>query len=207
MKKVSLSGSLRENVGKKDAADQRRQGLVPAVIYGGSEQVHFCLVVNDANSLVFTPNVYTIEIEIAGKKYNVILQDKQMHPITDKVTHMDFMEIQEGKAVRINIPVSLSGQSKGVLNGGKLSQSYRSLKVSGMESDLPDAVDVDITPLKIGDKVRVADLNVPGITFLDAESSVVVAVGAARGASDEEEEEETAAAAEGAEAPAEGSEE
>ncbi|MFT7612441.1 MAG: large subunit ribosomal protein L25 [Parvicellaceae bacterium] len=212
MKKVSLSGSLRENVGKKDAAALRRQGKVPAVIYGGAEQVHFFVERNAANKLVFTPEVSIVEVEVAGKTYKAILKATQMHPVTDSVSHLDFLEIAEGKAIKIKLPVSVTGQARGVLNGGRLAQLFRKLQVVALESDLPDAVNIDVEPLKIGEKVRVADINIPGVTFLDAESSVVVAVRAARGATEEEEEEEAAAlaaaaaegaeGAEGAEAPA-----
>lgn len=210
MKQLSLSGSPRENVGKKDAASLRRQGKVPAVLYGGSEQVHFFLEENDAKKLVFTPDVYQLDIEVGGKTYTAILQDVQMHPVTDRVQHMDFMEIVEGKPVKVKLPVILEGQARGVLNGGRLSTLFRKLGVVGMASDLPEAITIDIAPLRIGMKVRVGDLNVPGIEFLDGESSVVVAVRAARGAMDDEEEEEEEGAeggeGEGGEAPAEAAE-
>ncbi len=215
MKQLSLSGSPRENVGKKDAAELRKQGKVPVVLYGGSEQLHFCLEENDAKKLVFTPDVYKVEFDIAGKKVRAILQDVQIHPVTDRIQHMDFMEIQEGKTIKVQLPVILEGQARGVLNGGRLSQLYRKLTVVGMESDLPDAINIDISPLRIGHKKRVGDLSHPGVEFLDAASSVVVAVRAARGAmeDEEEDEEEGAEGAEGAEgeekaaeAPAEGAE-
>jgi len=207
MKKVSLSGSLRENVGKKDAAALRRQGKVPAVIYGGAEQIHFFVERNAANKIVFTPDVSIMEVEVAGKTYRTILKDAQMHPVTDSVSHLDFLELVAGKSVKIKLPVAVTGLAKGVLNGGRLAQLFRKLQVVAMESDLPDAVNIDVTPLKIGEKVRVADINIPGVSFMDAESSVVVAVRAARGATAEEEEEEAAAlAAADAEGAGEGAE-
>jgi len=190
MKQLSLSGSLRRNVGKKDAADLRRQGKVPAVIYGGPEQVHFFFEENEAKKMVFTPEVYLLQIEVDGKAYKAILQDLQMHPVKDTIQHMDFLEVVEGKPVNINIPVVLEGQAKGVLNGGRLSRLFRRLQIEAMESDLPDAVNIDIAPLRIGEKVRVGDLKYPGVKFLDPESAVVVAVRVARGAIEDEEEEE-----------------
>jgi large subunit ribosomal protein L25 len=190
MKQLSLSGSLRRNVGKKDAAELRSQGKVPAVIYGGPEQVHFFFEENEAKKMVFTPEVYLLQIEIDGKAYKAILQDLQIHPVKDTIQHMDFLEVVEGKPVNINIPVVLEGQAKGVLNGGRLSRLFRRLQIEAMESDLPDAVNIDITPLRIGEKVRVGDLKYPGVKFLDPESAVVVAVRVARGAIEDEEEEE-----------------
>ncbi len=200
MKQLSLSGSPRENVGKKDAAALRKQGKVPAVIYGGAGQVHFYLEENEANKLVFTPKVFVVEIAIDGKKYKTILQDFQVHPVKDNIQHMDFLEVVEGKSVKIKIPVVLEGQARGVLNGGRLSRLFRKLHVEGMESDLPDAIKINIAPMRIGEKTRIGDLNYPGIKFLDADSSVVVAVRAARGAiEDEEEGEEGEEGAEGTE--------
>lgn len=206
MKQISLSGSPRENVGKKDAAALRKSGNVPAVLYGGAEQVHFSIAENDAKKLVFTPNVYKVELDINGKKVKAIVKDTQVHPVNDGVLHMDFVEIVDGKPVKVKLPVKLNGNSRGVLNGGKLSQLYRKLAVVGMEADIPDQIDIDITPMRIGNKIRVSDLEFPGIKLLDAESSVVVAVRAARGAQDDEEEEEEGAEGEAAAEGAEGAE-
>ncbi len=205
MKQLSLSGSPRENVGKKDAAALRKQGKVPAVIYGGAGQVHFYLEENEAKKLVFTPKVFLVEIAIDGKKYKTILQDFQVHPVMDNIQHMDFLEVVEGKSVKIKIPVVLEGQARGVLNGGRLSRLFRKLHIEGMESDLPDAININIAPMRIGEKLRIGDLNYPGIKFLDADSSVVVAVRAARGAiEDEDEDEEGEEGEEGAEGAEEG---
>jgi large subunit ribosomal protein L25 len=200
MKTVSLSGSPRENVGKKGAASLRIESRIPSVIYGGKEQIHFSISENEAKSIIFTPNVYQLEIDVAGKKYNVILQEKQLHPVTDKILHLDFLEISDDKPFRIQLPVRLVGFSKGVRNGGKLSQNFRTLKVFGLAKDMPEAIEIDITPIRIGQKRRVSDLNENGLKFLDPSNAVVVGVQTARAAIEEEEEEEEAEGAEG-EAP------
>ena len=174
MKTVSLSGSPRENVGKKGANILRKDGSVPAVVYGGEKQIHFSVLENEAKKLVFTPNVYLIELEIDGKKSKVILQEAQTHPVTDRILHLDFLEISDSKPFKLNLPVRLEGFSKGVRNGGNLSQNFRKLKVMGLLKDMPDAVKIDITPLKIGDKIRVADLNISGLKFFDPENAVIV---------------------------------
>ena len=202
MKTVSLSGSLRENVGKKGANILRKDGSVPAVVYGGEKQIHFSVLENEAKKLVFTPNVYLIELEIDGKKSKVILQEAQTHPVTDRILHLDFLEISDSKPFKLNLPVRLEGFSKGVRNGGNLSQNFRKLKVMGLLKDMPDAVKIDITPLKIGDKIRVADLNISGLKFFDPENAVIVGVQMARAVvleEEEEEEEETTEGAEGTE--------
>jgi large subunit ribosomal protein L25 len=192
MKTVSLSGSPRENVGKKGAASLRIESRIPSVIYGGKEQIHFSISENEAKSIIFTPNVYQLEIDVAGKKYNVILQEKQLHPVTDRILHLDFLEISDDKPFRIQLPVRLVGFSKGVRNGGKLSQNFRTLKVFGLAKDMPEAIEIDITPIRIGQKRRVSDLNENGLKFLDPLNAVVVGVQTARAVIEEEEEAEGA---------------
>ena len=207
MKTVSLSGSPRESVGKKGAASLRTEERVPAVIYGGKEQIHFSLAVNEAKKLVFTPNVYLIEIEVSGKSYKVILQETQIHPVTDKVLHLDFLEIAEEKPFKIKLPVRLTGFSRGVRNGGRLRQNFRKLKVMGLAKDMPEAIEIDITPIRIGQKRRVLDLDSKGLKFLDPANAVVVGVQTARAVIEEEEEEEVVEGVEGEEGTtAEGSE-
>ena len=190
MKTVSLSGSSRENVGKKDATLLRREGKIPSVLYGGKEQVHFHISENDAKKIIFTPNVYVVELEVNGSKVNAIIKDVQLHSVTDRVIHIDFLEIMDGAAVKIKIPVKTTGFSIGVRNGGKLSQNFRSLLVEGKVADLPDTIEVDITAVKIGHKIRVSEMNVPGLRFLDPAGAVVLGVAMSRGASMVEEEEE-----------------
>ena len=190
MKKVSLSGSPRVSVGKKGATSLRKEGRIPSVVYGGKDQVHFSISENDAKKLVFTPNVYLIELDIDGKKSKVILQETQIHPVTDRVIHLDFLEISDDVPFKLSLPVRLEGFSRGVRNGGKLNQNFRKLRVFGLAKDMPDAVSIDITPIKIGDKVRVTDLSVSGLNFLDPKNAVVVGVQTARVIIEEEEEEE-----------------
>ena len=190
MKTVSLSGSPRVSVGKKGATSLRKEGRIPSVVYGGKDQVHFSISENDAKKLVFTPNVYLIELDIDGKKSKVILQETQIHPVTDRVIHLDFLEISDDVPFKLSLPVRLEGFSRGVRNGGKLNQNFRKLRVFGLAKDMPDAVSIDITPVKIGDKVRVTDLSVSGLNFLDPKNAVVVGVQTARVIIEEEEESE-----------------
>ena len=196
MKKVSLSGSKRENVGKKDAKALRNAGRVPAVLYGGSEQVAVSVTENDANKLVFTPHVYLVELDVDGKAVKAIVQDYQQDPVTDRIVHIDFLEVSDDKAVKIKLPVNIEGKSPGVMQGGKMQQVLRKLTVQGLLKDLPETIAVDISPLNIGDAIRVEQMEVEGLTFLDASSALIVSVKMARGAKKAEDEEE------GEEAPA-----
>ena len=180
MKAVFMSGSSRSNVGKKDAKALRVEGLVPCVLYGGDSQIHFSVNATQFKPLLFTPDVHTVDLEIDGKSYKAVLQDIQYHNMKDNVLHADFLQLHESKPVIIQIPVRTSGNSAGVRAGGKLVTKLRKLKVRALLSDLPDFINIDITPLEIGMGVKVREVNVPGLTLLDAQNVDVVAVTATR---------------------------
>lgn len=202
MKEVSLSGSLRTNVGKKDAKAARREGQVPCVVYGSGKQTHFTVRHVDIHKAMYSPDVYAFNLDIDGAKVKAIIQEFQQHPVTDKIMHVDFLELADDKLVKVDIPVTLFGRSIGVMNGGRLQQVFRKLTVVGYPKDLPDTIEVDISKLRIGHSVRVKELESDGIKLLNAPNAVVVSVKMSRGALDIEEEEEEAAA-EGAEGDSE----
>jgi len=190
MKKAQLSGSIRANVGKKDAKALRNAGLVPCVLYGTGEQIHFSVRSVDIEKLIFSPDVFQIELDLDGTKKMGIMQDLQMHPVKDKPLHIDFLELQDDKKVKVMLPLRTTGSAIGVMNGGKLRQPYRKLKVLGLPADLPEAIVVDITKLRIGHTVKINSLPAENIEFLDPQTAVVLSVKMARGAVEEEEEEE-----------------
>ena len=182
MKVSKLSGLLRANVGKKDAAALRREERVPCVLYGQGTQVHFSARRIDIEKLVFTPEVYQIDLDVEGRTAQAIIQEIQQDNINGKVKHVDFLELNENKPVKVALPVRLTGASRGVLAGGKLLQVFRRLTVFALPSALPDAVTIDITKLRIGQSVRVGQIEANGLTFLEPANAVVVSVKMARGA-------------------------
>ena len=194
MKKAQLSGSVRANVGKKDAALTRNSGLVPCVVYGSGEQTHFSVKTIDIERIVYSPDVYQVELDIEGKKVNGVIRELQQHPITGKIQHVDFLQLEVNRPVRVELPVRIVGSAKGVMSGGKLMQAYRRLRVIGLPADLPESITLNVSSLKIGKSIRVGNINIPGVTILDPHASVVVSVRMARGAvkpvelDDEEEE-------------------
>jgi large subunit ribosomal protein L25 len=207
MKTVSMSGALRAHVGKKDAKSHRKEGKVPCVIYGGKEQIHFTTEEKAFTKILFTPEVYLIHLDIDGKKHHVVLQDIQYHPVTDKVLHADFLEVVPNKPIKTAIPVQIEGNAPGVIQGGRLFKKIRKLKVQGVADKLPDYIVINIDKLNLGDSIKVKDLKMDNITFLDFPNSQIVAVKAGRGAGmgeEPEEEEEAAEGAEGAEGETEG---
>ncbi|WNH08821.1 50S ribosomal protein L25/general stress protein Ctc [Thalassobellus suaedae] len=201
MKSITINGSQRESVGKKATKALRNAGQVPCVLYGGDKPVHFSTTELAFSKLVYTPNAHTVVINLeSGETFNAVLQDIQFHPVTDKILHVDFYQLFEDKEIALNIPVNLIGNSRGVKNGGVLRRPYRKLRIKALPVNLPDFIEVDITPLKIGDKVSVGQLANEKYTILHPDSSVVCAVRTSRTAvaDDDEDEDEV----EGAETPA-----
>ncbi len=185
MKQVSLSGSPRENVGRRGAADLRISGRIPGVIYGGAKQVPFSILRNDWDKIVRMPDTLQINMEVAGSTYSTILQEQQQHPVTDLVTHIDLLELVPGKIVKVALPVRAIGSSEGVKAGGKLVQNYRKVRMSGMPDQLPEDIKIDITAMNIGDLVRVRELKVEGCIILEPEASAVIQITATRASASE----------------------
>ncbi|NKI30811.1 50S ribosomal protein L25/general stress protein Ctc [Croceivirga thetidis] len=206
MKSITIKGSKRESVGKVATKALRNAGKVPCVLYGGESPLHFSADELAFKNLVYTPNAYTAVIELeGGETLNAVLQDIQFHPVTDKILHIDFFQLFDDKAVTMNIPVRLEGNSPGVRNGGRLLFRKRKLSVKALPNLLPDEIKVDISTLKIGQKVAVESIKSDDYTIMHPDNITVVQVKAARNAivDDEEEEEgEEGAPAEGGEAPA-----
>ena len=176
MKSVSISGSLRENVGKRDAKEQRKNGMIPCVLYGGEKQYQFVVAKNEFKNLIYTPEVKYAVISIDGKEIPAILQASQFHPITDELLHVDFLEILENKPVTIALPIKIMGTSPGVLRGGKLVKKVRKLKVRGMLNDIPEFIPVDISGLDIDNSVKVNELKIDNITFVENPNAIVTMV-------------------------------
>jgi len=183
MKTFEIQGSVRENVGGKETKLLRRKALVPCVVYGGEENIHFSVVEKDLTNLLITPNVYIIDLKLDnGKNIKCVLQDSQFHPVSDKPLHLDFLQISEEKPVIIRIPVQLNGIAEGVKQGGKLMKKLRRLKVKGLLANLPDTLDVDVTEVKLGDVVKVEALSFENLEILEAKNAVVAAVKLTRSA-------------------------
>jgi large subunit ribosomal protein L25 len=180
MKTVSLSGSLRANVGKVDATAVRAKGHVPCVIYGAGEQIHFSTDIRNFKNIIFTPETSLVEIDVDGKKYKTVLQETQYHKINDKLIHADFLMVSEDKPVSVQLPVKAVGQSEGVKAGGKLNVKLRKLKVKGLISKLPESIDLSIDKLGIGKSISVGDINIDGITVLHPKNISVISVDTTR---------------------------
>ncbi|MCP4803388.1 MAG: 50S ribosomal protein L25/general stress protein Ctc [Bacteroidetes bacterium] len=191
MKSITINGSKRESVGKKATKALRNAGEVPCVLYGGDQPVHFSATELAFSQLVYTPNAHTVVIALDnGETLNAVLQDIQFHPVTDRILHVDFYQLFEDKEIAMNIPVRLNGNSRGVKNGGVLRKNNRKLRVKALPSNLPDTIEIDITPIKIGGKVYVGDLDQENYRFLHTDNTVVCQVKTARTAIAEDDDED-----------------
>ena len=180
MKSIAISGSPRENVGKRDAKELRYQSLVPAVLYGGATQTHFSVSASDLKAVVYTPVVHFIDLDIAGVKSQAIIKDLQFHPLTEQIIHADFLLLDDKKPITMEIPVKLTGTSPGVKTGGKLVQKLRKLRIKALPKDHLDAIEVSIDTLEVGKSVKVGDLKLGKQTITNAKEDTIVSVTTSR---------------------------
>ena len=182
MKSITIKGSKRESVGKSATKALRNAGMVPCVLYGGDEPVHFAAEELAFTKLVYTPNAHTVALEIGEKmKFNAILQDIQFPPLTDKILHIDFYQLFDDKAISMDIPVKILGAAPGVLNsGGVLSRNKRKLRVRALPANLPDFIEADISNLELGSKLYVTELENENYRFLHPDNTVVCQVRTSR---------------------------
>lgn len=202
MKTFDLKGTIRKNIGSRNATLLRKKDQVPCILYGGKENITFSSDSLSFQKLIYTPDVYLVNLDIDGNKYKAKVQDIQFDAITDCVSHVDFLEITDDKKIIVSLPVKIIGSAPGVLSGGKLRTGLRKLKVRGMANDLPDVIEIDISKLGINDHILVKNLSYDKFELLDPPSSLIVGVFVARAVVEEEAKPaEVAATAEGS-APA-----
>lgn len=204
MRSISIEGKSREELGTKSAKLLRREGMVPCVIYGAGENVHFYTDSRNFKELLYTAEALLCVISIDGKEYKCVVRDSQFHPVSSSIEHVDFFQITEGKPFEAIVPINLVGNARGVRNGGKLKAVLRKVKAYGTEENMPGVIDLDITNLRIGQSMRVSDISTQGYEIVGDPGRTVVGIKTSRNAVDEEEEEE--GEGEGAEAAAESAE-
>ena len=196
MKTLAINVKEREKSGKSNTRALRNQGNVPCVLYGGEKQVTFYAHENDFRKLVYTPDTFLVELDIEGSKTKAVMQDIQFHPVTDKILHIDFLEVFDNKPVTVSLPVILQGIALGVRNGGNLLFRRPKIITKGLISNLPDSISINVEDLAIGMFIYIKDISIDGCEFLAPPNSVVVGVKTARTAiletvDDEDNEEST----------------
>ncbi|MDF1576779.1 MAG: 50S ribosomal protein L25 [Bacteroidales bacterium] len=180
MKTIKIGAEKRTVLGKSSTRDLRKINHVPCVMYGGAEVIHFHAHENDFRHIVYTPSAFIVEVELDGKKHKAVMQELQFHPVTDKLNHIDFVEVFDDKPVTVEIPIKLVGAAIGLKDGGKPRQRRRVLKVRGLVEHLPDVLEIDITHVAIGDVVKIGDLSYNHLEILDPARSMVYAIVSSR---------------------------
>jgi large subunit ribosomal protein L25 len=182
MKSITIKGSQRESVGKVATKAVRNAGMVPCVIYGGKQPIHFAAEEKAFKSLVYTPNAHTVVIDLDGKTTNAVLQDIQFHPVSDRINHIDFFQLDENKEIIMEVPVKVTGTSPGVLLGGVLNLNQRRLKVKALPKNLPDFVEANISEMQMGNKLYVTKLPADNFKLMHPDNTVVAQVKISRAA-------------------------
>ena len=176
MKSISITGSVRASVGKNTAREVRAAGNIPCVLYGGTDLLNFSASEVQFKKLLYTPEVFTVHLDIDGKQFQAVLREVQVHPVSDAILHLDFLQMFSDKQVVIDVPVHITGNSIGVKQGGKLITKVRKLKIKALPADLPESITLNVDTLEIGKSIKVKDINVQNVEILDSPNSVVTAV-------------------------------
>ncbi len=176
MESIDIKGYKREETGKQKSKILRLEAKVPCVLYGGKEKIHFYIPMAYIKALVYTPNVYFVNIEIDNKKYKTILQEIQFHPVSEVVLHMDFLEIFEDKEIKIMIPIVFEGEAPGVIKGGLLTKSVRKLQIKGLPKNIPNKISVNVSNLNLGNTAKVKDIKTENYEIIMPPQMPVAAV-------------------------------
>lgn len=189
MRSIDIKGTARVANGKKATKELRKQNIVPCNIYGEAKGENglpvaesFSCTQSELRNLVYTPYIYSVNIDIDGKQHKAIIKELQFHPVTDTLLHVDFYEINETKPIVMEVPIKLNGLAEGVKAGGKLAASVRKLKVRAVYTQIPDVLNIDVTSLGLGKTIKVAELSFEGLEIVTSPSVVVCQVKMTRGA-------------------------
>ena len=176
MKTFDLKTVRRQETGKKATKQIRKEGSIPCVLYGGKENINFSAPINEFRHLIYTPNVYLVNLTIDDEKFLAVIKEIQFHSVSDAILHIDFLEVLEDKPVEIGIPVHTEGFAIGVQSGGKLKVEMRRLKIYGLSKDLPNTLVIDVTNIELGESIKVRDIDLDNLEILDPQNAVVVSV-------------------------------
>ena len=187
MKSINVKGTARPATGKKASRDIRKAGAVPCNLYGEAKgenglplALSFSATQEELRKLVYTPDIYSVNLNIDGKEYKAIMKELQFHPVTDALLHVDFYEITETKPIVMEVPIKLNGLAEGVKAGGKLAASVRKLKVKAPYTAIPEKLNIDVTNLGLGKKIAVEDVKIEGLKMVNPADACVAEVKATR---------------------------
>ncbi len=176
MKTLEIIGYKRANLGKSAAKQLRAEGNVPCVLYGGDEQVHFYAPMILFRDLIYTQEAHFVKLNVEGTEYDAILQDAQFHPVSEIILHVDFLQLFEGKPIKMNIPLQFTGVSPGVANGGTLVKKRHNLRLNALPKNMPEHLDIDITKLDFGRAIKVGEVEESNFEILDSKLASIAVV-------------------------------
>jgi large subunit ribosomal protein L25 len=187
MKTIEVKGTVRPIAARSSEKSRalkeiRKNGGVPCVVYGGKQNIHFTVMNEVLRNLVYTPDIYLVNLVIDEQKLTAILKEIQFHPVIDKILHVDFLEVNATKPIIIEVPVQLEGLAEGVKSGGKLTLQMRKLKVKALYKHIPEKLTINVTNLVLGKTIKVSELFFDGLELLNAKDNVVCAVKLTRAA-------------------------
>jgi len=189
MKSIDVKGALRAETGKKATAALRKQGGIPCNLYGEKkdkggkpEAVRVSVTADEVRNLVYSPDIFVVNLNIDGKECKAVMRELQFHPVTDQLLHIDFYEVTETKPIVMAVPIKLNGLAEGVRAGGKLAANVRSLKVKAPYNAIPEKLDIDVTELGLGKTIKVGELKFEGLEMITSPSVVVCQVKMTRNA-------------------------
>ncbi len=201
MKSIDIKGQSREGLGKKATRELRKSNGIPCVLYGVEKDAEglpkaktFCVTNEEVRNLVYSPDIYVVNLTIDGTAVKAILQDIQFHPVKDNILHMDFYQVTEDKPIVMNVPVKLNGLAAGVKAGGRLEQILRRVKVKALYTQMPEKIELDVTPLAIGKTIKVGDVDIEGLELVNPKEAVICGVMVTRSAKADQAEGEAAEA-------------
>ncbi|KAA6342774.1 50S ribosomal protein L25 [termite gut metagenome] len=187
MKTIEVKGTVRSIAARSSEKSRalkeiRRNDGVPCVVYGGKQNIHFTVVNEALRNLIYTPDIYMVNLVIDEQKLTAILKEIQFHPVTDKILHVDFLEVNATKPIIIEVPVQLEGLAEGVKSGGKLTLQMRKLKVKALYKNIPEKLTINVNNLELGKTIKTGELSFEGLELLNAKDNVVCAVKLTRAA-------------------------
>lgn len=189
MKAIDVKGTARVCGGKKAAKELRKQGIIPCNLYGEAKDekglpkaVSFSATMAELRNLVYTPHIYSVNLNIDGSEHKAIMKELQFHPVTDQLLHVDFYEITDEKPIVMEVPIKLNGLAEGVKAGGKLAASVRKLKVRAPYTQIPETLNIDVTTLGLGKTIKAGELHFEGLELVTSPSVVVCQVKMTRSA-------------------------
>lgn len=189
MKSINVKGTARTLTGKKATREIRKSGCIPCNIYGEAKGENglpvassFTVTQDEVRKLVYTPDIYSVNLTIDGQECKAIMKELQFHPVTDQLLHVDFYEITETKPIIMEVPIKLNGLAEGVKAGGKLAAGVRKLKVRAVYTAIPEKLDIDVTHLGLGKTIKVSELSYEGLELVTSPSVVVCQVKMTRSA-------------------------